>query len=485
MSLRLRMILAFTGFTAIVLGVLWLTQTVWLDDIYRFLKTRDLEHCAEEVTAVYDPGSEENEEAVSEIARRYAVCVSVFEIGSTRSASNALTVHMNPLCYIHTMRSENQLIKMYQDAQESGGESRTEVSLGTLVGTEKGDGGNVISARTLTKNGVELFMLFDTELAPLASTVETLRLQLIVISIILLILSTVLALILSARLSAPLRRMSREANKLALGDYTVNFDGTGSRETENLSGTLNRAAYELSQLDKMQKDLIANVSHDLRTPLTMIAGYTEAMRDLPGEATPENMQIVLDETSRLSSLVGDMLEVSRYQGGVQTLRTTTFDYTACVRETLERYARLREKEGYTVRFEAEKNVWVTADRDRILQVLYNLINNAVNYTGDDKTVVVRQTVEKTDGEDFVLTEVIDTGIGIPEEELPLVWERYYKVNDFHKRENMGTGLGLSIVKSILLLHQAPFGVRSKVGEGSDFWFKLPSVPEPAETEPTP
>ena len=116
---------------------------------------------------------------------------------------------------------------------------------------------------------------------------------------------------------------------------------------------------------------------------------------------------------------------------------------------------------------------MTADEKRILQVVYNLVNNAINYTGDDKKVVIRQSiVSNGDEEDEVLLGVIDTGHGIPEEALPLVWERYYKVHDFHKRANMGTGLGLSIVKNILVLHGAKFGVTSTVGKGSCFWFKL-------------
>ena len=122
-----------------------------------------------------------------------------------------------------------------------------------------------------------------------------------------------------------------------------------------------------------------------------------------------------------------------------------------------------------IRLEAEADVWVEADETRILQVLYNLINNAVNYTGEDKTVVVRQEVQENE----VVLSVIDTGAGIPPDQLPLVWERYYKVHDFHKRANMGTGLGLSIVKNILVLHGARFGVQSMVGQGSRFWFALP------------
>jgi len=240
---------------------------------------------------------------------------------------------------------------------------------------------------------------------------------------------------------------------------------------------LNYASRELAKTDHLQKELISNVSHDLRTPLTMIAGYTEAMRDLPGEATPENFQIVLDETKRLSSLVSDMLEISRYQSGTQSLKITCFNFTSVVRNTLERYAKLKEHDGFSIIFEADRDVFVHADEGRILQVIYNLIGNAVNYTGDDKTVLIRQTVGEHDTKACVMLEVIDSGIGIPEEELPLVWERYYKANDFHKRTNMGTGLGLSIVKNILLLHGARFGVTSKVGHGSNFWFELPVAEE--------
>ncbi len=293
------------------------------------------------------------------------------------------------------------------------------------------------------------------------------------ISIVLVVLAVVLSLILSNHMSKPIREMSGEAAKLALGDYNVNFDGGNCTETVNLSAALNKAAYELSRLDKMQKDLIANVSHDLRTPLTMIAGYTEAMRDLPGEATPENMQIVIDETNRLTTLVNDMLEVSRYQNGTQKLNVTHFNLTNVIRTTIERYAKLREKDGYTIKFESDRDIFVNADEQRILQVIYNLIGNAVNYAGEDKTVIIRQTVENGEA----LLEVIDHGIGIPEDQLPMVWERYYKVNDFHKRANIGTGLGLSIVKNILLLHGAQFGVKSKVGEGSNFWFKLKTADE--------
>ncbi|MBE6709505.1 MAG: HAMP domain-containing protein [Ruminococcaceae bacterium] len=477
-SLRVRLIAAFAVFTVLVLAILWLFQTVLLDDIYRTLKLNEAETCAERIEQ--DVRSGKNIEQIADsYAKEYAVCISAYEIAGSGGYKNGRLLcrnHVNSFCYIHNVPSSSDLLnELYREAVQNGGEVLRRNPIAEMFRREPGHspmdaGENVIYVKLIPQADSELLFLLNTELVPLNSTVETLRSQLLIISVILFAAAVVMAVFLSHKLSKPIREMSEEASKLALGNYNVNFDGGNCKETVMLSSTLNRAAYELSKLDKMQKDLIANVSHDLRTPLTMIAGYTEAMRDLPGEATPENMQIVIDETNRLTSLVNDMLEVSRYQGGTQVLHPARFNFTEVIRTTLGRYGKLREKEGYTIRFEADRDVFVEADEGRILQVVYNLINNAVNYTGEDKTVVIRQTV--TDDDAAVLTEVIDTGIGIAKEDLPLVWERYYKVNDFHKRANMGTGLGLSIVKNILLLHGAEFGVNSKVGHGSNFWFKL-------------
>lgn len=475
-SLRLQMIGAFALFSVIVLAVLWLFQTVLLDDIYKSLKLRDLDKCADSVAQNAQTMDTEALYAYAgDVGAQYEACISIYQFENSiygRVGMLEIEQHVNAICFIHNIHNDDLLKRMYRNATENSGKWTERISLEAMFGETEGESGeNVIQVRLVRNDDMERMILCNTELVPMESTVKTLRVQLFWISGILLAVAVVLAVLLSAKITKPIREMSTEASKLALGNYNVNFIGGNCTETMNLSATLNRAAYELSKLDQMQKDLIANVSHDLRTPLTMIAGYTEAMRDLPGEATPENMQIVIDETKRLTSLVNDMLEVSRYQGGTQVLKIERFNFTEVVRKTLERYAKLREHDGYTITFESDRDVYVEADEGRILQVIYNLINNAVNYTGEDKTVVIRQTLTGDD-KNSVRLEVIDTGIGIPEAELPFVWERYCKVNDFHKRANMGTGLGLSIVKNILLLHGAYFGVKSKVGEGSDFWFEL-------------
>ncbi len=278
-----------------------------------------------------------------------------------------------------------------------------------------------------------------------------------------------MAILLSFHISKPIIKINNTAKKISEGDYNIEFDNSGYREISEMSDTLNYTVNELTKSELLQRELIANVSHDLRTPLTMITAYAEIMRDLPGENTQENIQIIIDEAKRLTSLVNDLLDISKLQAGVDSADMKEYNLTAGIKSVMERYAKLVEQDGYKIIFEYdEAEVCVKADEFKIYQVLYNLVNNAVNYTGEDKKVTVRQLVNGG----IVRIEVADTGDGIPQEQINNVWDRYYKIDKTHKRAIMGTGLGLSIVKNILKLHDARYGVTSVVGHGSIFWFEL-------------
>ncbi|MBQ8658836.1 MAG: HAMP domain-containing histidine kinase, partial [Clostridia bacterium] len=156
--------------------------------------------------------------------------------------------------------------------------------------------------------------------------------------------------------------------------------------------------------------------------------------------------------------------------GINEVKPTTFDLSAYTYEVLERFEYLKETKGYDLRAEIEDGIFTFADEKKIGQVLYNLIGNAVNYTGEDKKVVVR--VKKC-SETEAYFAVTDTGEGIPEEELPTIWERYYRSAEMHKRPVKGTGLGLSIVRVILEMHRFKFGVKSELGKGSTFYVVFP------------
>ena len=234
---------------------------------------------------------------------------------------------------------------------------------------------------------------------------------------------------------------------------------------------MNYTSSELKKVEGLRRELVSNVSHDMRTPLTMITGYSEVMRDIPGENSPENIQIIIDEANRLTSLVNNLMDISKLESGAIAMQNSVFCITDCIKDIFSRYTKLIEQDGYNIVFESDCDAYIKADPLRISQVLYNLINNAINYAGEDKTIIVKQSVSP----DRVCIEIIDHGVGIEEDKLPYIWDRYYKVDKEHKMAVVGTGLGLSIVKNILNKYDAEFGVKSTIGFGSDFWFIFPTV----------
>lgn len=328
--------------------------------------------------------------------------------------------------------------------------------------------GLLLAKTSVTADGTPVLVAVYAFVVPVDSTIETLRLQLLVISVIFLLLSSVMALILSRRLSTPIVSISESAKQLATGDFDIRFEGKGYREVSELSDTLNYAARELSKVEGLRRELIANISHDLRTPLTMITGYAEVMRDLPGENSPENVQVIIEESKRLNTLVSDILDLSRLQSGVQEVAIRPCSLTQVVRSIMQRCQKFMEQDGYVITFEADSEVCVDADETRLTQVVYNLVQNAMAYTGPDKTVRVIQRAEN--GRVRIIVQ--DSGPGIPADQLPYIWDRYYKGDKAHRRSTVGTGLGLSIVKAVLERHGAEYGVDSSP-KGSRFWFSLP------------
>lgn len=475
-------------FVSFMLGVIWIFQILLLDYFYRDIKYRELESISEVITSYL--GSDEIDGAVYSCAVDYTTCVRVFR-HTGNVAVEIASADVSADCLIHNV-SQESLNDFYRKAVENGGfyaaTREMEPQLGAFWGsdgnrhpnlfdTNRNAVGMVYNTVVQGGDGVQYMIMLGAELTPVNATVNTLQTQFGWIAAVMVLGALILAFVISRNISKPITEMSRAAKKLAEGRYDVAFEGRGYREIKELSDSLNYASGELSRTAELQRELIANVSHDLRTPLTMIKGYSEVMRDIPGENTPENLQVIVDETTRLSELVNDMLDVSRIRTGTRRAQPSRFCLTAAVKEVMGRYDRLMSSEGYRIDFLADEDVYIYADRVMILQVLYNLINNAINYVGEDGCVIVRQTVENG----AVRIGVTDHGAGIKPEDIDRIWERYYKVDRVHKRAAVGTGLGLSIVKGVLEAHRATYGVESAVGRGSTFWFSLPidaeAIPE--------
>lgn len=475
-SLKWQLFGIFTAFAAIILAMLWLFQIVFLDDFYKEIKIRNIKEAAYNIEKNID--NPDLQTLVTRIAQSGEMCVLVYKTDGTRLADADLLIG----CLLHKVSAQTRE-EWYLAAADSGGEYLNIYQLDTFKNNQY-DSGNfqgkvpvadpgmydsLIYIDIVTNGtGEEIVLMLNSAITPVTATVNTLTTLLLIITAITVLLALIIALLLSKALSKPISKLNDSAKILATGNYDVNFDASGFREINELSDTLSYAAGELSKVDEYRRELIANVSHDLRTPLTLITGYGEAIRDLPNENTSENIQIIVDESKRLTDLVNDMLDLSKYESGNITLNQTDFNLSNTIKKIVGRYSKFVKQDGYSIASEIDDNLFVTADELKISQAIYNLINNAISYTGKDKSILVK--LKKI--ENSVRFEVIDTGEGIPAEKQGLIWNRYYKIDKTHKRAQIGSGLGLSIVKKIYELHGAKYGVSSTVGKGSCFWFEL-------------
>ena len=463
----------FVAFIAVILSLLWVFQIGMLNTFYRSIKIHDIENSLKDISDIID--SDKLSTVLKNVANDKQICITL----CTQDGSVIYAIDVLPNCIIHEL-SSYRLARAYELTVQNGGtfiertmfnERKSQFFLGETDDPNQIE--SVIYTKiATTKSGENILILLNTSISPVVSTVQTLKVQLLWITVIMIVLAVIMALLLAKNLSSPIVKINKSAKVLAQGKYDVDFDASGYREIAELANTLNYAAKELSKVEALQRELIANISHDLRTPLTMITGYAEVMRDIPNENTPENVQIIIDEAKRLTTLVNDVLDISKLQSGTIPFNGEVLNLTENIREILTRYTKLTE---YQIIFEANEDIYVYGDALKLSQVVYNLINNALTYIGEDKTVTIKQIhIPAVNGkQNRVRIEVIDTGEGIEQSKLNDIWERYYKVDKNHKRAAIGTGLGLNIVKTILDMHQgATYGVKSQVGHGSTFWFEL-------------
>lgn len=469
-------------FTAVIILLLWLGQVVFLDRIYKQVKTNEIKDAASKISD--DIGKSNVGETIDEIAQN-EICISVYQMKSNTNGIELYYNHANRYCVIHDITADS-ILSFYNNTKNAGGKYMErfffDSSRRDFFGIEgdffkneqkspeKDLPENIIySVISTDDNGNEIFILLNSVISPLTATVNTLNTILIAVSMLLIVLSLILSFVISHRITKPINKLTKSATDFAKGNYNADFSSNSYKEVNELSDALNYAQSELSKTDTLRKELIANISHDLRTPLTMISGYSEMMRDIPGENSPENAQIIVDEANRLSTLVNDLLDISKLESGVGEYNPQPTEFTKAVQKTLNRFAKLCASDGYDIEFIYDRELSINYDENRIMQVVYNLVSNAITHTGEDKSVKIRQIVANG----YVRIEVTDTGEGIPKDKLPYIWDRYYKVDKVHQRSHIGTGLGLSIVKGIIESAKGRYGVISTMNTGSTFWFELP------------
>lgn len=281
----------------------------------------------------------------------------------------------------------------------------------------------------------------------------------------------------SMRITRPLSEMARAARRLADGDMSTRVHVYSTDEINELASAFNSMVEDLSRMEDVRRGFVANVSHELRSPITSIAGYLQGMLDgtIPENEYKRYMKVVLDETQRLSRLIRDLLDLSRIESGAFPLNVVDFELNELLRRVLIKFdGRLEEKNMKVELDFCEDPLRVRADIDRIEQVLSNLVDNALKYCGQYGSLKIET---KSLGKKIECV-VADDGAGIAQGDLPHVFERFYKADKAHTA-GLGTGLGLSIVKKIIEQHGESIMAQSREGEGAVFRFTL----ERAQTLP--
>lgn len=291
--------------------------------------------------------------------------------------------------------------------------------------------------------------------------------KMLYLTILFILLSIIASYFISKKIVEPLTVITKKAKLLGTNEE-VTFTKNGLVEIDNLVDSLSLAQSEIGKTHALKRDLLANVSHDLKTPLTMIKAYAEMCRDISYKdknKLDEHLNIIIDETNRLTLLVNDILDMSKLEDKKENIKKEKYDLSFEINKIVKKYEIIKETEDYNFEVNIPKKTIVFADKSKINQVIYNLVNNAINYTGDDKKIFINVTKKASS----YIVKITDTGKGIKSEDINIIWEKYYKTDKNHKRNVVSSGIGLSIVKEILVLHDYEYGVESS-DSGTTFYF---------------
>ncbi len=487
-SIRLRFTaLIFLVLTLLMAGLL-LMNSFGLERFYRRQKVRDLEYAYRELNALAmakGPQSTEMEELLRTYSSRYNIMVAIVDSANSKLLQS----------------SENGKSRLYQRVQrylfQQGEDSRTYVLKRsenyTIVQSydEGSQSANIDCFAYLSDN--QTLLLMTTPVANLKESVRLANRFLFYAGGLTLLLGVFLVWGMSSRITDPIRSLAALSEKLGHMDFSVRYRGQNEDEIGVLGKNMNSMAEQLEraimdlrdanrklrddlarkeEIDEMRREFIANVSHELKTPIALIQGYAEGLQDglcEEKEMREQYLGVILDEAERMNKLVRQLLTLSQLESEHPELNAEVFDLRESVESVLRKTQVLAEESGAVCSLHApEAPVMVRADAFRIDEVLMNYVSNAFHHVSEGGEVILSLRVE---GE-RAHCEVFNSGKPIPEADLERVFEKFYKVDKAHTRKYGGSGIGLSIVRAIMTQHNMPFGVRN-LEDGVVFWFELP------------
>ena len=455
-SLTKQIVQILVLFVVITVMLVSTSQGLLVKRVYKNNKINSMKKTAESVAV--NINNRNLDEFIRTLTLEEDVCIMVVTgvesvtINSRRNAcvlSNLTLAEVSELAYMVQDNGGSKLFENYEFANSD----RNDIYIyGTLTSS------NYYS---------DILVLVSSVVTPVNVVSKTFSSQAFFVILIIVLMSMVMGVIISQMVLKPINQLKSESKLLPYGQYKGDKFHTDIRELSEFNDVLTAANREILKAEKAKKELIGNVSHDLKTPLTMIVGYGEMIRDLPGEDNAENAQIIINEAQRLTSLVNDLLDFSKVDE--IELKREEVSLNNMLKDVYNQY--LNYFRSNKVKFELKlvEDREIYADSKRLKQVLYNFLNNAYNYNDSDNKQIT-MGVEKI--EDKYRVYVLDNGMGIREEDRNKIWDRYYKVDKEHKRSAIGSGIGLSLAKNILEKHGLSYGVDSVYGEYSKFWFEI-------------
>ena len=460
-------------FTVVIFTVLWLLQTVFLQKFYNGMIIRNTVKVADKISS--ESQSSDITSYIDDISRSNSILVFVTDTDGNilyssdeykkghKFKDERLEMPYNgngkEMRFHYRELPENYAEFLYAVNASDNGEAELQSDdiyvYGRLIDFYGSDGKAVLYVGT-TLNAV-------------GSTARIIRIQLIWVTLLSIIIAFVLALFMSKSFSKPVSQLGEKAHKLGENDNDAEFSEGFCTELDELNKTLDTTSEKLKKNREFQNELLANVSHDLRTPLTMIKGYAEMIRDISREdekQCAEDVAVIVEETDRLTALVNEILEYSELQMSDSEAVMNDVDLSETVASVADSFGKLYSKDGYVFERNIADDIHIKGNVSRLQRAIYNLLDNAVRHAGEDKWVGISL---KTDN-DKAIIEISDHGSGIAPEELEHIWDRYYT-----KRQRNGkgvSGLGLAIVKQIVSQHNGVCKAESEVGAGSVFSIEL-------------
>ena len=477
-SILSKLWLGITALVLIILLITWLFQIGLLNEFYIRERKSILQNEAKKLSSIMEQSEEFHilsQEVLEEIHR---FTTSINAIVMIIDKKNNMIFVNTPGRFFINNREQDRNDRRFPSPLMGDGEIEGLMAQGKPFTLQRirsrGPEASIIVGVPVTRQGQLIGnIVISSALAPIEEATTILKKQLSIITILSLGIGTLLALSLAKFFTKPIVKIIDASKCIAKGDYSVEIIQPSNDEIGVLGETINDLARQLDKTEKLRKEFIANVSHELKTPISLIKAYAEVVKDMDNfdaKDKDQYLQVVIDESDRLNNMVEDILYLSKMESGYADLEYEQFSLQEILDYIIEKLSYFASKNNISVAMELEsEHSVIFADKNKIYQVFYNIINNAIHHSYENGKIVIKIT-EK---DELLRIEVIDNGKGIPKEDLPYIWDRFYKVDKSRKRDSSGTGLGMAIVKNILKAHRYQFGIESQINKGTMVWMEIP------------